>query len=294
MKRVLIVGANGILGAGLVKYFESSEVIVLRSTRDSRPNANDHFFLDLLEPDQNFLNKIKKYKPECVIDCSGPKSITFCEDFPRQAEKIIVGGSLFLSKLCNRLEIPLVSISTSLVFDGQKRGTIRSQHHPENFYAELKSQAEHIILDEPLKNSVIRFDKVLYPSLPIIVDWSNRFSQGLEIEAFSDRFISPIPLKIAVAAIAKVSCYQMAGVSQLSASDQISYLDLAYSIPRLNNAGSRLIKPIKSSEKNLKPRLFTVLDSDRLISVDKQFRFCSIDTLNSVFNEPAYGPQSSE
>ena len=135
---LMILGANGMLGHMLFKYFNFySSLNTIGILRDKSNLSNDPklykskniFEFNILE--DNELNKlINKFKPEFIINCVG--IVKQHQDANNPLVSIAV-NSLFphkLNKLCQLFGIKLIHISTDCIFSG-KRG-----NYTENDYSD--------------------------------------------------------------------------------------------------------------------------------------------------------------
>lgn len=125
-EKVLILGANGLLGNTLLNYFLSKKVFckgVIRNKNTLLFNEDCYFQYDSLVKKNNlYLKSIKKiinnFKPTLVINCIG---ITKSKLKDRNMIKII--NSSFprsLAQFTHKEKIKFIHFSTDCVFDGKK------------------------------------------------------------------------------------------------------------------------------------------------------------------------------
>ena len=135
--KVLVTGANGMLGQDLCPVFEDAGAFVIETDRDS---------LDITDVDA--VNRaISDIHPDIVIHCAAYTNVDKAETEPEQAELINVKGTENIAKTCGSLEIPVVYISTDYVFDG-KKGTPYTPDDtpaPLNVYGKTKLAGEEAI-----------------------------------------------------------------------------------------------------------------------------------------------------
>lgn len=127
-KRILVLGASGMLGSSILKFFyndKTYEVIgCLRSRKKMdyfSKNIQKHLITDLkIDDDQNLENLIRNTKPVTVINCIGlVKQLSESND----PLKIIPINSFFpqrLSEICKTNGAKLIHFSTDCVFSGLK------------------------------------------------------------------------------------------------------------------------------------------------------------------------------
>lgn len=109
MKKVLITGANGMLGQDLVPILEDEGYEIVETDIDN---------LDITNLDQ-VKKVLTEEKPQYVIHCAAYTNVDKAEEDIETATKVNVLGTENLAKICGENNITLVYISTDYVFDGQ-------------------------------------------------------------------------------------------------------------------------------------------------------------------------------
>jgi dTDP-4-dehydrorhamnose reductase len=150
-KRVLILGATGMLGHMLYKYLESVGVYELFNSVYRTPlnensifcNVKDQFALDSL---------FKKTNPDIVINCIG-SLVHESKEYPTNAIYLNALLPHILKDLCNLHQAKLIHISTDCVFSG-KKGSYKEDdfRDADDVYGRTKALGE--ILD--LKHCTLR------------------------------------------------------------------------------------------------------------------------------------------
>lgn len=127
-KRLLILGATGMLGSTLFRFFEEQGVYVLATARDLNTCANlfsSPLQERILSPlrAENFVSiqeALSKYKPDIVINCIGIIKQFSAANDPLQAIEINALLPHRLAKVCKDINARLIHISTDCVFSGKK------------------------------------------------------------------------------------------------------------------------------------------------------------------------------
>ena len=145
-KLVWITGANGLIGNYLV---QTAPRLVPRWC--VRALTRNQF--DLL--DANAVRReFQKDQPQLVIHCAAVSTIAAAQLNPDLARRVNVDVTALLAGLA--AEIPLVFLSTDLVFDGRKGNyTEADAVNPLHLYGETKAAAEQIVLCNP-QHTVVR------------------------------------------------------------------------------------------------------------------------------------------
>ena len=131
--RVLIVGADGMLGRDMLNF--------LSPNYDVRGADIDEVDITVQASVDEFL---PLQRPDIVINCAGYTNVDGCESDPELAFRINADGAGNLARGCKELGIPLVQISTDFVFDGAKETPYTEDDNPNPIskYAESKLAGE--------------------------------------------------------------------------------------------------------------------------------------------------------
>lgn len=150
-KKILIIGASGLIGNSLFKYFSTKKDIfvfgTIRSPKDFKVQSNfdnSKLFTGVDLENKNDLEKIfDKVLPDVVINCAG---ITSGSKEIENYYRVITLNSLlphYLSNLSVRYKARLIQISTDCVFSGSK-GNYAEGDYPDalDLYGRSKSLGE--------------------------------------------------------------------------------------------------------------------------------------------------------
>ena len=108
--RILVTGANGMLGADLVPVLEEEGHIV---------TATDVEELDISVPDR-IKEVVRLAKPEIIINCAAYTRVDNAEKETDKAFLINGKGAENIALVCREFRIDLCHLSTDYVFDGEK------------------------------------------------------------------------------------------------------------------------------------------------------------------------------
>ena len=135
--KVLVTGANGMLGQDLCPILEDEDFDVVET---------DIHNLDIT--DLSCVEKVlNEEKPDYVIHCAAYTNVDKAEEDKETAHKINAIGTANLAKVCKALDITLVYISTDYVFDGTKEGKYlpTDKTNPMSVYGETKCEGEKAV-----------------------------------------------------------------------------------------------------------------------------------------------------
>lgn len=136
-KRILITGANGMLGQDLCPMLEDEGYDVIEA---------DIHNLDITDLD--IVKKVLNIElPNIVIHCAAYTNVDKAEEDFDTAKKINVTGTENLAKCCGELGITLVYISTDYVFNGEKNEPYEPSDKPDplNNYGITKYLGEEAV-----------------------------------------------------------------------------------------------------------------------------------------------------
>jgi len=217
---VWITGAGGLIGNQL------AQTGALRVPEwKVRPLA--HADLELTDSDavrRAFLTD----RPSLVIHCAAISRTDVCEREPELARKVNVAATQCLAEVCDR--VPLIFLSSDLVFDGEKGRYVESDPTcPLSVYAETKLEAERIVLSNPSHTVVrISLNGGQSPRGTGAFNEAMRvaWQEGRTIKLFTDEFRSPLPAVVTAQAIWELAAQGASGLFHLAGSERLSRFEI--------------------------------------------------------------------
>ena len=137
MTKILVTGANGMLGQDLCPILEDEGFDVIETDVDTLDITNPGMVKEVLS----------EKKPSIVIHCAAYTNVDKAEEDLETATKINVTGTENLARVCGENGITLVYISTDYVFDGTKgeKYLPTDTPNPINNYGLTKYQGEEAV-----------------------------------------------------------------------------------------------------------------------------------------------------
>jgi len=162
---------------------------------------------------------------------AGITDIKYCEQFPREAERINVSNTVTLIKFlfAEKIISKLVFMSTNQVFDGSEAYPLVSQKtQPYNMYGRFKKQVEDYILKSIPNGVIVRLTKVIGSNFPLFEDKLKLIEKKQTVSVFNDMVISPIPLALVLECLMAIihSDEDASMVIHLSGKQNHSYFDI--------------------------------------------------------------------
>lgn len=199
--RVLITGANGLLGQKLVKLLIGiPEVEVLATSRGQcRIDGFDekNFTALDVEDRKQTLEVFNQLMPDVVIHTAAMTHVDACELNPDQCKKANVDAVTHVVAGCAAVGAHMVHLSTDFIFDGSQ-GPLSEEDVPApiNYYGQTKLEAEHIIIDSDISWSIAR-TVLVYGVVPglkrsnIILWVKESLEEGKSIKVVDDQWRTP-------------------------------------------------------------------------------------------------------
>ncbi len=253
--KILVTGANGLLGQKLIQLLEKDDTVQLIATA-ARPAAipihkGKFHLLDIT--DSAAVDRIiDEVKPEVIINTAAMTQVDQCEVQREACWKANVLAVESLVKACRRNNVHLIHVSTDFIFDGTKELLDENAiPNPVNFYGESKLAGEKVVIDSDISWTILRtvlvFGVTSDMSRSNIVLWVKRsLEQGKTIQVVNDQWRTPT-----LAEDLAMGCYLAAkkkskGIFNISGKDYLSPYDIAIRTAEFFKLDKSLIKETDS------------------------------------------------
>jgi len=152
--RVFICGASGLLGKDLCSYFKNQNI-------DYKGTYCNNSSSELIKVDFNKTDEIEnamlEFETTVCINCIVERRVNICEDDWENIKKINIDIPNRISKICGKLNIHLIHISTDYVFDGKNPPYLPNDHtNPLQNYGISKLISENRVFSHCKKTTIIR------------------------------------------------------------------------------------------------------------------------------------------
>jgi dTDP-4-dehydrorhamnose reductase len=147
-RALLITGATGTLGKAFARICEQRGLSYYLLRRQE---------LDIAEP-ESVKAAVERFEPWAIINAAGYVRVDDAENEVERCMRENVSGPTNLAAVCADREIPLVTFSSDLIFDGEKNEAYveRDQGSPLNVYGLSKARAETEVLRQYSEALIIR------------------------------------------------------------------------------------------------------------------------------------------
>lgn len=257
--RVLITGANGLLGRELVTLMSGSpEYDVLATGLDPNPRFADascgYAPLDITSV-ADVRNIFQDFTPDVVINCAAMTNVDACEDAREDCWKINVDAVQCLARQCKASGARLVHVSTDFVFDGQNGPyNETARPNPLSFYGRSKLASENAVRDAALDKWAIARTVLVYGTptedgRSNIVLWVIReLSAGRPINVVTDQWRTPTYAPDLAAGIERIVRFNKNGIYNISGSELVSIYDFARLVAEVFDLDASLVRATDSTQ----------------------------------------------
>jgi dTDP-4-dehydrorhamnose reductase len=267
MAKILITGANGLLGSNLATMYSDAHVVYATSRSMPKIAGCNNEILDITNLESCGL--IEKLSPDLVVHCAALTNLDFIEENPDAARKVNVEGSRNIALASKNAGSYLIHVSTDAVFDGE-RGNYSELDEPGpiNVYGKSKLEAERAVAEVNGKHVIVRTNMYGWNQQDkfSIAEWMlDKLRKGEDFPAFDDVIFSPLLVNNLGRVFLELLDKNIRGILNLGSPGGLSKLQFAQQIAEVFELDSNVIRPSKLESVLLKAKRAKnmVLDSSR-------------------------------
>jgi dTDP-4-dehydrorhamnose reductase len=272
---LLITGATGTLGQAFGRICEKRGLAYRLLSRKQ---------LDIASPD-SVVAALDLYEPWAIINAAGYVRVDDAEIEGEKCWRENVIGPECLARECSRRDLPLLTFSSDLVFDGLKETPYVESDNPAplNVYGDSKAAAEERVLRHLPEALIIRTSAFFGPwdQFNFVYQVMNSLVQGSAFLAADDVYISPSYVPDLVNAALDLLIDNESGIWHIANPSVISWAEFANKVAERAGYDPSSIKSTSSRSFGFLARRpsFTPLASERghfmpalEVSLDSFFR----------------------
>ena len=218
---VLITGGRGTLAQALGRICTERGLAYQLLSRDQ---------LDIADRD-SVLSAFDRYQPWAVVNAAGYVRVDDAEADAERCMRENVAGPVCLAKECERNQLPLVTFSTDLVFDGLKNEPYVESDacSPLNVYGRSKAEAELRVLEHNSNALVIRTSAFFGPwdRFNFVHAVLDTLTKGRPFIAASDISVSPTYVPDLVNAVLDLLIDAEHGIWHLANAGTVTWAEFA-------------------------------------------------------------------
>ncbi|TDI96441.1 MAG: dTDP-4-dehydrorhamnose reductase [Caldithrix sp.] len=258
-QKVLVIGANGLLGQKIVETF-LDDFEVHGIGRKNKPSLEfdkfNYTVCDITNREQ-ILELVRTFEPHFIVNSAAYTDVDGCEDEKEDCWKINVVGVENLAKAAKRFGIHVVHISTDYVFDGVEGNyDEESRPKPLGYYGRTKLAAENALISSGIDCAIVRTMVLFGMGIDLnhnFVTWIiEKLTNGESIKIVDDQFGHPTLVDDLAKAILKIVDLKKTGIYNIAGSECMSRFELAQKIAEVFDLNSALIHSIKTKDLNQK------------------------------------------
>ncbi len=159
--RILITGANGLLGQKIVRQCLKNNIDFCATSKGNNrnPDCPEDAYVDMdITSEESVLHVFAHYRPTHVIHTAAMTNVDQCELQPEACKKMNTAAVDIVFRASKSMNAHFQLLSTDFVFDGLKGDYAEEDAvNPLSEYAKSKVEAEKIVLTDATTNwSVVR------------------------------------------------------------------------------------------------------------------------------------------
>lgn len=255
--RVLITGANGLLGQALTRRLSRMpEYDVLATARDDTPRFDigscGYAPLDITNTEA-VETLCEDFTPNVVVNCAAMTDVDGCADAKDACWTVNADAVEHLAHTCRRHGARLVHVSTDFVFDGKDGPyTEDARPNPVNYYGRSKLAAENAVRAAGLTKWAIVRTVLVYGTAAgstrsTIVSWLiDQLAAEEPVHIVTDQWRTPTYVHDLAQGIERLIHFEKTGLYHISGRELLSVYDLATTVADVLGFDAHLIHPVTS------------------------------------------------
>ena len=257
--KVLITGANGLLGQHLVKLLiDSTNYTIIATGKGvsrlpfNSSNRFNYFPLDITNGVE-VAAFIAEDRPDVIIHTAAITQADECEQNPIHCWNTNVTATRFLLGAAEIAGATFIYISTDFIFDGIAGPYVESDiPGPINYYGSSKLGAEKSVMESKLPWCIIRtvlvYGNILVGNRSNMVSWvQNNLSQGKPIKVVSDQWRTPTYVEDLAKGILLAIENKAKGIYHISGEELLTPYNMAMATAEHLGLDKKLIEKVTAS-----------------------------------------------
>jgi len=260
MKKVVVTGANGLLGQTLINLLlkdDQAYNVYGLSRGANRTTREDFSYANIDITKHDLLRKtIVEINPDFIVNTAAMTNVDACEDQKEACTILNVDVVENLAEIAVDLGAHLVHISTDFIFDGEK-GYYKETDvpNPLSHYGWSKLKSEQVLERSGASYSILRtilvYGLVKNMTRNNIVLWvKGMLEAGNEITIVDDQYRMPTYVEDLAMACKIAMDKKAQGIFNISSNTLLSIYEMVLQIASTFNLNKDLVKPISTATLN--------------------------------------------
>lgn len=259
IKKVLITGANGLLGQKLVqKLAERTDYQVIASGKGKLRLPDDwtsgYTWIEMDVADKNQVQEVfALHQPEVVIHTAAMTNVDECEKDKVGCRRANVEAVRNLVQACKAHQTFLIHLSTDFIFNGDE-GPYDETAAPDpiNYYGETKLESEKIVQESAIKWAIARtvlvYGIASDMSRSNIILWVKKsLESGKTVQAVNDQWRTPTLAEDLADGCILIMEKEATGIYNISGKDLLNPYQMACMTADYFGLDKSLIKEVDSN-----------------------------------------------
>ncbi len=258
-KKILITGANGLLGQKLIDLYltKPDKTLIATAKGDCRyPHRNNFIYASLdITNQQEVEEVINRFQPDCVINTAAMTNVDACETEKEACDALNVESVKYLAEACKKVNAHFIHISTDFIFDGENGPySEEAEALPLSYYGWSKLKGEDMVKTHAdswaILRTVLVYGVVHDMSRSNIVLWAKgALEKGQTINVVDDQFRTPTLAEDLAMGCFLAEDQKAQGIYNISGKDFMNIFELVNAIAHYYELDATLIN--RSSSNNL-------------------------------------------
>lgn len=240
MQKILVTGANGMVGQSLVRLLLAKGYAVIALGKGpSRLNisapALEYFPVDITHPFEAQA-VIAAKSPDCIVHCAAMTQVDDCEKLQKEAHSLNVEATARLLLDAEQYSRFFILLSTDFVFDGQQgRYAEHDPVNPISWYGHTKIEAEAVTETAEIPWAIIRtclvYGEQVESGRNNLFTWiRENLKAGKPIKVVDDQWRTPTWVEDLVQGIELVIAKQATGTWHISGDEIFTPYQMAITV----------------------------------------------------------------
>ena len=252
MKKVLVLGASGLLGLNFaLKAQGDFEVLGVVHRHPLLGAPFQTLQADLLN-EVSLFKIVAESEADMLINCVALADLEACEKDPEKADLLNHELACRIAKACKESGIALAHISTDALFDGEKGNYAEDDPvNPLSVYARSKLEGEQAVRKENSEALIARvnfFAWSLSGKRSLAEFFYTNLRAGQHIKGLADRFFNPLHATQLSSILLKMLAQGLSGTYHVGSPISLSKYDFGIAIARQFEFDEQLIEKANSAQ----------------------------------------------
>jgi dTDP-4-dehydrorhamnose reductase len=249
LEKILVTGANGLLGSKLVDAL--SREYDVTPTHNRKALHSNSLRMNIAD-NEAVVKVLDMVRPDVVIHTAAETSVDKCETNRELAWNVNALGTKNIVKGCVKFDAQMIYVSTDYVFDGEKGNYSEDDAtNPINYYGLTKLKGEEFVM-QLSKNFIITRTSVVYGWHPTKLNFATWVIDSIRnktrISVADDHYNSPTLADDLAEIIRKIGDSKLHGVYHVAGGEKMNRYEFALQIAERFQLDKTLIVPVRMED----------------------------------------------